>query len=217
MSSSAFRTLAARRELEGRGIDELVGIAEHAQHERVVDDFQRCQVLRLADDDLGDAHPAGLLQRLAQQRVRVLRALLRRQVVGRLEVPIVDVVAFHEIHDRDRLVLVHRGGLQIFLRQDDVAALFVLEAFDEVLPGHRLPLPLAHPLVPHRRLVARVQHPEFGTVIADGCVQLHGNRDESEGNRAFPDGARHGPLSGVTSVGARRCKVYAGLNAGNMN
>ena len=149
-------------------------------------------MLRLADDDLRDTHSSGCLQRVPEQRVRVLSALLRRQVIRGFEVAIVDLVGVDKIHDADRLVLVEGRRFQILLGQDDKLPSLVFEALDEIFPGNRLAFPLADAFIPHRRFVARVQHPELRPMIAHGSVQFHGNRDETKRNRAFPDCARHG-------------------------
>ena len=50
--------LLARRKFQLRGVDQLVGISQHRQHQRIVDHLERREVLRLANDDLGDADAA---------------------------------------------------------------------------------------------------------------------------------------------------------------
>ena len=187
MSSSALRTWGSGREFELRRIDQLILISQHRQHQRVLDDLDGGKVLSLSNDDLGDPDPTGVFQRVAQQGVRVMRSFLRRQVVGRLEVPIVDLFALDEVEDVDRAVFGERGGLQVFFGKNDEPPFLVLEAFDEVLPCDGLAFTLAHALVPHRRFVPRVKHPKLRPVIAHGCMQFDGDGDQTERDRAFPD------------------------------
>ena len=106
-------------------------------------------MLRLANDDFRNAGAAGIFQRLAQQRIRVLAAFVGCEVVGRLEESIVDLFGFHEVENVDRFVFVQRHGFQIFFRQHDEAALLVFVALDELFPCHRLAFALADALVPH--------------------------------------------------------------------
>ena len=108
------------------------------------------------------------------------------------------------------LSLFERDGLQVFLGQDDEAPFLVLVTLDEIFPRHRLPFALAHALVPHGRLVPRVQHAELRTVVANGGMQFDRDGHQPERNGAFPDCARHDilrPMSG----GHTACKVYAGF------
>ena len=100
----------------------------------MLDHFDRGQMLRVAQDELRDADATRFADRLAQQRVRALAALGRDQVVGRLEEPIVDLVGLHEVDDVDGARLLERRRLEVFLGEDDEAALRVLVALDEIFP-----------------------------------------------------------------------------------
>ena len=102
----------------------------------------------------------GLADRFAQQRVGALAALGGNEVVGRLEEAIVDLVRLDEAADVDGAGLLERGRLEVFLRQDDEAALLVLVALDQLFPRDRLALARADALELHRRLVLGVQHAE---------------------------------------------------------
>jgi hypothetical protein len=57
---------------ELRRVDELVCVPQHREHERVVDHLERGEMLGFADDDLRDTDARRFLERIAQQRVRVL-------------------------------------------------------------------------------------------------------------------------------------------------
>jgi len=95
-------------------------------------------VLLLAQDDLRDPDAPRLAQRLPEQRVGRTRPLRRQQVVGRLEVPVVDGVRLDELLNLDGLRLLERRRAEVVLRQRDEAPLLVLVALDEVFPGDRL-------------------------------------------------------------------------------
>ena len=107
----------------------------------------RGEMLRLAQDDLGDADLARVADRLAQQRVGASAALAWLQVVGRLEEPFVDLVGVDEVEDVDRLGFLERGGLEVVLGQDDELTLLVLVPLDQIFPADRLPFGLADALV----------------------------------------------------------------------
>ena len=187
-----MRTPSRAGKFELRRVDELVGEAHHRQHDRVLDHFDGRQVLRVAQDELGDADAARLADRLAQQRVRALAALGRHQVVRRLEEAIVDLVGLDEVDDVDGARLLERRRLEVLLRQDDEVALLVLVALDEVFPGDRMAVAHADALELHRRLVLRVQHAEARAVIAHRRVQLDRDVDEAERDRSFPERSCHG-------------------------
>ena len=180
--------LLARREFQLRRVDQLVRVSQacvSTSASSMTSTAARCCASRMmifAMPTRPDSFSASRSSAYAW-----LRSLLRRQVVRRFEIAIVDLVGLDEVQDVDRAILAERGRLQVFLRQHDEAALLVLEALDEILPRDRFTFALADALVAHRRLVSRVQHAELGPVIADGGVQLDGNRDETERNGAFPD------------------------------
>ena len=148
-------------------------------------------MLRVAENELGDADPARLADRLAQQRVRALAGFRRHQVVRRLEEPVVDLLGLHEVEDVDRPRFLDRGRLKIVFGDDEEAALLVLEALDEILPRHRMAVADAHALEAHRRFVFRMQHAEVRPMIANRRVQLDRDVDEAEGERALPESASH--------------------------
>ena len=195
--------LLARGKLELRGIDQLIRVAQHRQHERVVDHFDRGEMLSLADDDLRDADAARFLQRLAQQRIRV----------AAIPSPVSGSTASRN-SDRRSPRLLTKSMMSIArsllsaaaLRSSFVntrTALLVFVALDEILPGDRFTLALADTLVADRRFVSRMQHAELRSMIAHCRVKLDRNRHETKRNGAFPDGARHSA--------SRVCKVYAGV------
>src|SRR5262249_8939754 len=118
---------------------------------------------------------------------RALTASGRNQVVRCFEKAVVNFCGLDEVHDVDGPCLFERRRLEIVLGDDDEAAFLVLVALDEIFPGHGVPVTLAHPLEPHRRLVARVEHAEMRPVIAGGRVQLDRDVHEPERERALPE------------------------------
>ena len=130
-------------------VDELLGVSHQRQHHRVAGDFERRQVLRIAQHDGRDADQSRLLDRFAQQRIRALAAFRRHEVVRTLEEAIVDFLGLDETADVDRAALFEGGRAEIFLRQDDEAAFLVLIALDELLPGDRLSFARADTLEAH--------------------------------------------------------------------
>ena len=187
--------LAARvgrfRELERVDVHELVRESHHREHERVFDDLDGGEVLAVAEDDFRDPGAPCLPNRLAQERVAALGSLSRQQVVRRLEITLVDRVGIDEIENVDRLRLLQRRGPEVVLRQDDELSFFVLVALDQIFPGHRFALALAHALVVDRRFILRVEQPEARTVVAHGRMELDGDVDEAERDCAFPDRTGH--------------------------
>src|SRR5262245_2731932 len=99
------------------------------------------------------AMPLRLADRVGQERISARAARGRRQVVRRFEEAIVDLIGLDEVDDVHRPGLVQRGSLEVLLRQHDEAAFFVLVAFDQIFPGHRLAVAHVHPLQPHPRII----------------------------------------------------------------
>ena len=90
-------------------------------------------MLLVADDDLRDRDAAGLLERLDEQPVGLLGALLRQQVVGLAEVERVDLVDRDEVADVDRVRQLDVEAVDVLVLELDEAALLELEAPDDVV------------------------------------------------------------------------------------
>jgi hypothetical protein len=185
----------------------------HGQHHGVAFHLEGGQMLRIAQDDRRDSDELRFADRLAQQGVGALAALGRRQVVRRLEEAIVDLFALDEVPDVDRAVLLQRRRFEVFLRQDDEAALLVLVALHQLVPRDRLALARADAFELDGGLVFGVKHPEAGTRVADRGVQLNRDVDETEGDRSFPQCSGHARWrckqgargqADVNAVGGRR-------------
>ena len=132
--------VAGLRKAELAEVGELVGKAHHRQHQRIADDFERGKMLRVAEDDLGDADLSRVADRFADERVGTVRAFAGLQVVRRLEVALVHLVRIDEVQDVHRLRLLQCRGLEIVLGEDDELALLVFVALDQIFPADRLAL-----------------------------------------------------------------------------
>ena len=67
----------------------------------------------------------------------------------------------------------------------------VLVPLDEILPLHPLAFLLAHAFEIDRRAIPGVEHPEAGTAVPHGGVNLDRDIDEAKRQRARPDGSSH--------------------------
>jgi hypothetical protein len=146
---------------------------------------------------------------LAQQGIGRLTALPGCEVVGFVEEAIVDCIGLDEIEDLDALGFLERRGGEVLFGQHHESSLLVLVALDEILPGHFLPVLLAHPLEIDRRAILGVQHSKMRPVLANRRVHLDRNVHETEGKRTAPDCSRHFvvPRSGPAEAGRYDCNV----------
>ena len=126
-SSSSFGDLAlAGRELVRR--PDLV-VEEHLlQRDHAVAHAQAAEVLALAHHVLADRGEAGLLHRLAHQRVHLLGALLRAEEVGAVEVDRIDLLVGDEVGDVDRLDALGLDGREVLVGEDDGLSFLVSKA-----------------------------------------------------------------------------------------
>ena len=101
-----------------------------------------------------------LLERLAEEDVGLRRALLRHDVVRRLEERGIDLIARDEVLDVDRLRRLDVRLREVLRLDDDELVLLDLVALDDVLPLDGLAGRRAHALVADRREVALVEQAE---------------------------------------------------------
>ena len=183
--------LVERREVEAALLDELVREVHQLQHERFAVRFHGGDVLARADHDARDRDPARIDQRVAQQRVCVAAFLLGLEIVRRVEVHRVDLVELDELHDLHRLRGLRAHRLEVVVGHHDVVALLVLVPAHEIGVLHLLVAHAAVALVEDAALVFFVKKIEAQVVAANGREQLHGDRDESEVDRAGPNRVCH--------------------------
>ena len=89
------------------------------QAEHAVERADGDEPLAVVEDPAADRDLAGLLQRLAQQPVRVLAVVARAEVVGLVVEGRVDLLAGDEVLDVDQLRVLARGGRDLVLGQLD--------------------------------------------------------------------------------------------------
>src|SRR5581483_3915526 len=76
---------------------------------------------------------------------------------------------------------------EVVVGKDDVLALFVFVAFDDLVPRHGLVVDGTDPLVANAALVLGMEHVEGQVVPADGREKFDGNGNEPEIDRSGPD------------------------------
>src|SRR3954453_3613393 len=204
------RDVAGLRDLvDALGIDDLVGV-EHRRHpEDVALRADRDEVLLGADDDVGDRDLARLGHRLEQQAVGLGPARAGRQVVRVGVEDGGDLGKVDEVLDVDRARLDRLEGLELAGVDEDVAVGGDLVALDEALVGHLLAGRRVDALLGDAHAVLGIQLVEADGLALDGAVELDGDGDEPEGDRAGPDRAGHGSL--VCPIGTGGPSAAGGL------
>src|SRR5690606_18483881 len=124
--------------------------------------------------------------------------------IGLVEVLRADRPGIDEQLDVDRFLPVRRGGGNVLLLDHHVAALVVLEGLDDLLPGHLLAGFLIDPLIAHAGVVAAVEHAEAQVHAALAGHQPHRDVEQSERERACPDGPGHAVVSARSARLLRR-------------
>ncbi len=153
----ALARLLGRRELELAHAAHLVREAHELEEDRVAVGLDAGEVLPRADDELRDAHLAGLAERLAQERVGALAAFLGLEVARPLEVLGVDLLGLDEVLDVDRRAPRDVRLLEVLLGELDERAVGLLDPLHDVLPGDLLVAGLAGALVANSPLVFGMQ------------------------------------------------------------
>jgi hypothetical protein len=194
LARSASRRSAGRSSSGSVRGPNLVGEVELLERDRPLAHPQGAEVLAVAHHELRDRGQPRVLHRPDEQRVDLLRPVLRPQVVRVREEDRVDLLVRHEVGDLDRLVALDPRRPEVLVVQVDELALAVLEALDDLLVGHRPLLQLADLLVADRAVVLLVHEVEVELVLGDRAVEAHRHVDEAEGDGAGPEGARHARL-----------------------
>src|SRR5690606_11408433 len=131
-------------------------------------------------------------QRIPQQHITLLRLAVGHQHIGPFEELRANACQLDETLHFHRFPPFGRGGAQVVLVQDDVAALVVLVGLDDLVPGHLLTGFGIDPLIADGCVVATVQHAEgqVGPALARHERDRHVQQPEGQG--AAPDGTGHG-------------------------
>ena len=148
-------------------------------------------MLAIVHRDLGDAHVAGLLQRVEQQGVRLFAGFVRRHVVGGFEEDRVHLVGLDEFLDLHDLGRRGRDLLDLFVLDHHVAVFFVLVALDDFAARDRLVLGRAVEHLLDPRAVGFVELVEADAFAARRAVQSDWERHQPEGEMPFPNCRRH--------------------------
>src|SRR6476661_3202076 len=184
------------RKVDVLGFDELVLEAHELEDERVPLRTDGDEVFLLPHRELADAHHARAAERLAKERVCLLAAFLRNEVVRGVEIAGVDLVRLDEIGHLHRLAGGGAHAREVLRRDDDVLPLGVLVPLHDLVPGHDLLIARADPLVLDGSEVFLVQHAEAGPLgVAHRAHEGHRDVHEPEGQGASPDGC-HAPWKG---------------------
>jgi len=141
------------------------------------------------DDDLGNADLARLCQGVPQQCVDLLALVDGRHVVRPFQIHERDIRRIHELLYFNGLRGAGIGLGNLFRRNDDVLAVFIFHALDDIVLIDFLAGALVDALVPdwiHGTLVQPIEvHPGLR-----GCrVQADGDMDQTEGDGPLPDGS----------------------------
>ncbi|MNV47478.1 hypothetical protein D3C71_1393480 [compost metagenome] len=168
---------------------DVVAPPHQVQHQRIPRRNQRRQMLLGLDDDLGDADLAGLRQGVPQQGVHLLALVDGRHVVRPFKIDERNLGRVHELLYFNGLRGARIGVGDLFRGNDDVLAVFILHALDDVVLIDFLAGALIDALVPDRVHGALVQPVEVHPGLRGRGMQADGNMDEAKRDGPFPDGS----------------------------
>ncbi|KAG0756530.1 hypothetical protein G6F22_020264 [Rhizopus arrhizus] len=141
------------------------------------------------DNDFRDPDLAGLGQGVAQQGIHLLALVDRRNVVRPLQIDERHVGRVDELLYFNGLRRARIGVGDLFRGNDDVLAVFILHALDDIVLVDFLAGALVDALVSDRIHGALVQPVEVHAGLCGGRVQADGDVYEAEGNGPLPDGS----------------------------
>src|SRR6266542_1857730 len=110
------------------------------QDQSAANRFNDRQMLAFVHDKFGQPKHISLVERRAQQRVGLLAALHRLQIIGFFKVADIDVAFADELLNVDGRRLFGVELVQLLGGEDDVFALLVFVALDDIFPGDFLAL-----------------------------------------------------------------------------
>ncbi len=114
--------LRAGGDVEFLGVADLVVEVQRLEHDHVVGDAERGEILLRTHDEARDRDALAALHRGPQERVRLLGPLLRNDVVRLLEVDRVDLGQLDEVLDVDRACLPRLDGREFLGGEHHVLA-----------------------------------------------------------------------------------------------
>ncbi len=180
------------------GLADLVGPQHRLEDQHVVAHPQHRSRHPVAQRHRHHGHPVRLPDRLAQQGVGLGRRLVGLEVVGPLQHHRVDLLARHELVDRD--LTAARGGQlgEVLVVEDHHLAVTGLVALGDVGVLDLLAVDAADPLVLDPAAVLGVDLTERDVVALRRGVEPHRHTHETERDCTLPDGPhRRSPLYAV--------------------
>jgi hypothetical protein len=111
-------------------------------------------MLTSADDDLGNGDLACLVQRVAEEDVGFVSAFAGLQVVRLVEEQRVHVVEADEVHDVNGLSRFDIHAREVLFLEKHELSLFILIAFDDLIPWDLFPVDFGDTLVVDRTMIA---------------------------------------------------------------
>ena len=168
----------------------LVGVVQAGCHDALVARLEHHQALAAEQHDARQAHHLLRPHGIADDGERLLaHAIGGREVVGRVEVKLVDLGARHEALDVDGVIALDLDGLELVVLEHDVLALGDLVALGLVLGLDRLAGLLVDELAAHAIAGVAIEGAKRDALgCRRGRVERHRARDERELEIAFPVG-----------------------------
>src|SRR5713101_275482 len=169
---------------------DLVGVVQLLHRQHTVNRTDQHQVLLAPGGILAHGRAPGFLQRLGEELVGSLAALVRTEIIGPVEVDPVHLRERHELSDVDGFGGLLVQGLELLWREEHVLALGELVALGHVVPLDDLVVLGTDVLLLEAGaalLVQQVEAPRGGR-LARG-KEGDGDRDEPEGDGGGGDRA----------------------------
>ena len=115
-------------------LPQFIRVAEHFHHEAVPEWRNRDKPLATCDRDLAETHPVHLAERIANDDEAFAgQIVLRRNEIGPLEIPVVDLFGVNELHEVDRALTFELQRINLGLFKKDIGVGLDFVAFDDVL------------------------------------------------------------------------------------
>src|SRR4029077_5801615 len=150
------------------------------------------EALLLAERELCDGDPAGVLEGLGEQPVGLDAGRFGRQVVRLLEIDGIDLIERNEGDDVHGPDAVGGDPLELLVAEDDVPVLLVLVTLDDLVVGNLFLVEGEHPLVADPAVAGGMELVELEALLLDGREQADRDADEAEGDGPVPDGSHGG-------------------------
>src|SRR5262245_40416765 len=161
------------------------------QNERTILRLNSRQILACFDYNFSNADLLAVLQRIAQERISFVAALLWLEIVRLVEKHRIDLFLIDEILDVHGLSGFKINALEIFILEHDIFPLLVLVALHDLVPRNFLAVLFSDTLVAHGAQVAFAQKTKAELLSPGGRVQRDWYVDQAEADTAFPNCTCH--------------------------